>query len=595
MDSDKHKLERLTDLLDYQFYRYPTQHCLSSIQEDQKVGYSTSQSLDIVNRLSMGLLSLGLNRGDRFGIYSANSCPEYTFFDLAALKIGLITIPIHDNYQESDLKYVLSETDLTCCFVSDQDLCNRLTATGFQGKIISRNQAQTIIYWKDLLRDYSEKEKLAFQEISESIFPEDLATIVYTSGSTGLPKGVMLSHQNIVSNIKSVLSFIPVGPGTKVASFLPLSHIFERMVVYSYLAVGADICFVEDKRELIRELKKIKPRYMTTVPRVLERAYKVIEDEISQRPLILRKILHWSIHTDREISNVSLFHPLNLIKRILANLLLYRHWRKSLGGKLKFMGVGAAALNPKLARLYSAAGIKIREGYGLTETSPVVSFNRYEPGGVHYGTVGIPVPGVKVRINKPDENGEGEIWIQGPNVMMGYYKNEELTNERMTEDRWFKTGDLGKFVYKRFLKITGRKKNIFKTSTGRYISPEKIEVQLAESPYISKALIFGANKPSVGALIIPDFGALQRWSNQNNVHWTAPQYMVLNPKVEYHYQSIVDQVNKQLKNIEKIRGFKLLHEDWANDEKALTATLKVKRHYVLQKHEKSIGQIYHKI
>jgi long-chain acyl-CoA synthetase len=391
----------------------------------------------------------------------------------------------------------------------------------------------------------------------------------------------MLSHLNIVSNVKAVLAIVPVGPDTTAVSFLPMSHILERLVCYTYQSAGTPIWFADSMERLPKTLQEVRPHMISAVPRVLERMYERLLEERNRGGRLKKKILDWAIALgERFPYSGGQAMPIDYrLKRWLADLLVFRHWRRRIGGRIRYIAVGVSALQPRLGRLFSAARIDVREGYGFTETSPVILFNRFEPGGVHFGTVGIPAPGVEVRIGEErDEDGNGDVEVRGPNVTSGYLHLPEESAERFTADGWFRTGDLGRFEYKRFLKITGRKSEVFKTTTGKFVAPAYVEQQLVASPYISQALVLGLNRPFVGALIVPDFHQLEAWCIENKVHWTSPQYMVLNPKVEKFFRQEIEKINEErLGTIERIRAFHLLFEPWTAENGLLTPTLKLRR------------------
>ena len=582
---------RLFDLLPYQDAKYSQKRSLCFLGKKEKREYSTAQLIESIDQLSCFFIQSGLKQGDIIAVYAATGSPEWNIVDFAAMQIGMVSVALHNNYLDNDLEYVLTEINAKVCFVSHNHLGEKLQKLGYPKQIFSFEKGPLFSSLDDiLLKQYPElKQELIKRK--DNVKPVDLAMIVYTSGSTGLPKGVMLSHYNIVSNIKSCLSLIPLDYRSVVASFLPLGHIFERTTNYICMALGASIWYVEDKKMLINALKEIRPQYMSCVPRILESVYSHIKSQIQKRPFIMRRLLNWAMSSGKEYSEKIRWSPSYQMKKQIANILLYRKWRIMLGGRLKYVGVGGAALDPVLGRLYSSAGIKIREGYGMTECSPVISMNRFEPGGLMFGTVGIPIPGMEVKILEPDEQGEGEILVKGPSLMLGYYKNPGLT-KNVIKDGWFHTGDLGKFINKRFLKISGRKKNMFKTTSGRYVVPEKIENLLNADPFIDHSFAIGDARPYVSVLIVPEFSHLEEWAREQNVHWTAPQYMVLNPRIEKLFQELVEKYNVQLKSEEQIKQFQLIHDPWDMATGELTSTLKIKRKFLLNKYEKIITELY---
>lgn len=577
----------ISDILDYQQKRYPQRVAVAGRENGKWRTWSTQELLFERDCISAGLLEKGIHHGDRVGILAHCGSPQWVIADAAMLQIGVVPVPIHAAARPEEITHIVKDAGLRACFVSNEAMYMELLGAGvtldfvfsFENKPASEQSFG--IQWGQLACEPDEQLLGRIQYFQEGIRSDDLATILYTSGTTGLPKGVMLSHGNIVSNVKSVLAIVPVGPETTTVSFLPLSHIFERMVTYTYEAAGVPVWFADSIERLPKTMQEVRPHFFTAVPRVLERMHERLLEERDKRGKLQKKILDWAIALgERFPYSGGRDMPLDYrLKRWLADVLVFRKWRKRMGGRVRYIAVGAAALQPRLGRLFSAARIDVREGYGLTETSPVIAFNRFEPGGVHFGTVGIPAPGVEVRIaSEQDEAGNGEIEVRGENVMKGYLHLPAETAERFTDDGWFKTGDMGRFEHKRFLKITGRKSEIFKTTTGKFVAPAFVEQQLLNSPYITQCMVVGLNRPFVGALLVPNFKALETWCLENKVHWTAPQFMILNPKVEKFYRQEVERINEErLGTVEKIRTFKLLHEDWTPENGLLTPTLKIRR------------------
>lgn len=587
---------RLFEILEYQQARYPHAVAAAGRKAGQWQTWTTAALLTERDHFSAGMLHLGLRPGDRVGILAHCGSPEWLIADMAMLQIGLIPVPIHTTARLDEIQHIAKDAALRACFVSNAAMFEVLQKAGIvlewtfsfetnggslKEDISDHQYFHSVQFWNEISCEPDEHLAGKIAYYRAGIVETDLATLLYTSGTTGLPKGVMLSHLNIVSNVKAVLAIVPLGPQMAAVSFLPMSHILERMVCFTYQAAGTPIWFSDSLERLPKTLQEVRPHFISAVPRVLERMYERLLEERNRGGRLKRKILDWAIALgERFPYSGGLEMPFDYrLKCWLADWLVFRHWRKRMGGRIRYIAVGAAALQPKLGRLFSAARIQVREGYGLTETSPVIAFNRFEPGGVHFGTVGIPAPGVEVRIGvEQDEQGNGEVEVRGPNVTRGYWNLSEETAERFTPDGWFRTGDLGHFEFKRFLKITGRKSEIFKTTTGKFVAPGFVEQQLTASPYISQAFVFGLNRPYVAALLVPDFEQLEDWCNQNEVHWTAPQYMVLNPKVEQFFQQEIDKINEnRLGEIENIRAFHLLFEPWTAENGLLTPTLKVRR------------------
>lgn len=588
---------RLFDILPYQQARFPNKSALSIRQDSTWNSYTTQACLQEIDKVSSGLLHLGIRKNDKVAIIAPSGSPHWNFFDLGAQQMGVIVVPLHATSSFTDLEYILKETAAKLCLSANQELYERIAAIRDQLPSLEHHfcieKNDDIPSWEDLICEPNADDLQQIQNLKDTITPEYLATIIYTSGTTGDPKGVMLSHKNIVSNIKSVISLIPVNYECRVFSFLPMSHVFERMVVYTYMAAGAAIYYPSHAHQVLEDLREARPHYFTAVPKVLERFYHAILEETDKLPVLAKSIVRWAIKLGEKFNETKRIPlPNYWLSHFVADILVYRQWRKKLGGSVRGIAVGAAALQPKLGRLFSAAGIRIREGYGLTETSPVVAFNRFEPGGVRFGTVGMPVPGVQVKIDLPNEKGEGEILVKGPNVMMGYYNKPAETNAILDQDKWLHTGDIGQFVHKRFLRITDRQKDIFKTSAGMYVAPQLVERQIRTNPFIEQCMVVGFNQPFVSALILPNFDRLQRWCEENQVHWTAPQYMVLNPRVVKKMEQEIEQANEPLAKHQRVKRFTLLHQDWTEESGELTPTLKAKRKFILDKYRKEIDELY---
>jgi long-chain acyl-CoA synthetase len=580
---------QLFEILEYQQQRFPQKVAAAGKVNGQWRTWTTEELLASRDKLCAELLGIGLRAGDCIGILAHCGSPEWLIADMAMMKAGIVPVPIHYTARLDEIAHIAQDARLRGCFVSNSAMRQRLEEAGIElGKEAAVGHQELPLF---LFPDHKGESQGA-----PAACPEGTATILYTSGTTGKPKGVLLTHQNIVSNVKSVLAIVPTGPETTAVSFLPLSHILERMVMYTYQASGTPIWFADSMEKLPKILQEVRPHFFTAVPRVLERIYERLLEERNKSGRLKRKILDWAIALGHRFPySGGRAMPLDYrFKRWLADLLVFRHWRKRMGGRIRYIAVGAAALQPQLGRLFSAAGIDVREGYGLTETSPVIAFNRFEPGGVHFGTVGIPAPGVDVRIGEErDEAGNGEVEVRGPNVTAGYLNLPEETAERFTADGWFKTGDLGRFEHKRFLRITGRKSEVFKTTTGKFVAPAFVEQQLARSPFVSQSMATGLNRPFVSALIVPNFDVLEEWCRENRVHWTSPRFMVLNPKVLKFYQQEIERINEaHLGAIDNIKAFHLLPDPWTSENGLLTPTLKLRREIIARQFEAEIEKMY---
>lgn len=595
---------RLFEILEYQQHRYPRPVALAGRSATGWHTVDTAGCLAQRDRLSASLLRAGLHKGDRIGILAHCGSPEWVIADAAMLQTGMIPVPIHTTARPEELTHIARDAGLRACFVSSEAMIEKIGQAGARFEFLFSFQQRdrlasghpvAVVSWDELQHEPSPQELDKIRYLRDGIGENDLATLLYTSGTTGQPKGVMLTHANIVSNVKSVLAIVPVGPDVTAISFLPMSHIFERMVTYVYQAAGTPVWFADAVENLPRLLPEVRPQIMTAVPRILERMHERLQEERNRSSWLKRRVLDWALALGERFpySGERDMPPDYRLKRWVARVLVYRHWKKRMGGRIRYIAVGSAALQPRLGRLFSAAGIDVREGYGLTETSPVIAFNRFEPGGVHFGTVGIAAPGVELRIAGPDETGEGEIEVRGPNIMKGYYGLPDETAERFSADGWFKTGDLGRIDFKRFLRVTGRKSEIFKTTTGKFVAPAFVEQQLMLSPFISQAMVTGLNKPFAGALIVPNFEMLEEWCRANRVHWTAPQFMVLNPKVEKLFRQEIERINEErLGSIEKVRAFQLLHESWTADNGLLTPTLKLRREVLSKQFAPEIEKMF---
>ncbi len=585
---------RLFDLIYYQAANYPQKSAVKAWEDQQWRAYSTAESIDIIESLACGMIQKGVKSGTNVGIITHLGSPTWNFIDFALQMIGAIPVPLHASASTKQIEYILKDASITICFAADEPLAKLLIesskTTGLNLEIFLLTNSQNYPSWENFLGNKNDQIELSFRK--NQVKPEDLATIIYTSGTTGDPKGVMLSHYNILCNINSTAVLLPIYAGLRTLSYLPMSHIFERMVIFTYWMVGANIHYAKSVTTILEDLQKVRPHYFTTVPRLLERVYEKLMLETKKGGVVKKLLLKWAINLGERFNPHRKIAPWFWIKRKIVDLLVYRKWRNLIGGKVKGIVVGAAALQPRLGKLFSAAGIKIREGYGLTETSPVVSFNRFEPGGHHFGTVGFAIPGVDIRVVNKDENDEGDVQVKGPNIMMGYFNKPEETAKVIDKDGWFSTGDRGKFVFKHFLQITGRKKDIFKTTTGKYVAPYHVEQVLKSSDLISQCMVLGASRPYPGVLIIPNFNHLEVWCKANNVHWTGPQFMVLNPKVMARIALEIKEKNEHLSKPEKVRQFYLLHKEWSAKTGEYGPTLKLIRAAIRTKYSKEIEKLY---
>ncbi|MBN8855963.1 MAG: long-chain fatty acid--CoA ligase [Sphingobacteriales bacterium 50-39] len=557
--------------------------------------YSTVETIDTIHKLSAGLLRLGISGQDgtiegrdKVAVISKNR-PEWIMLDLAVQQIGAVLTPVYPTISVHELEFILNDAQVKVMFVNDEELFHKVLSIRERvpslKDIFTFEHVAHARHWKELLNDLQKDDQLRLAAIRDKIAPDDLATIIYTSGTTGTPKGVMLTHHNIVSNVLSSIPCLPRGP-LRALSFLPLNHIYERMLTYVYLFSGSSIYYAESMDTIGDNLKEVKPQMFVTVPRLLEKVYDRIMLKGGELTGIKKKLFFWAhdLATRYEINqSMGAWYNMQLS---LANKLIFSKWREALGNNITCIASGGAACQPRLIRIFTAARIPILEGYGLTETSPVISVNRLEEENRKFGSVGPVIPGVEVKIAE-----DGEILCKGPNVMLGYYKRPDLTAEVM-EDGWFHTGDIGVLEDGKFLKITDRKKELFKTSGGKYVAPLAIESKLKESPYIEQLMVVGPERKFVGALIVPNFAYLKDWSNQNGVDDSSHEAMVRDPRVIAMYQEIIESFNKYFDHVQQVKRFRLLPADWTVETGEMTPKLSLKRRVIAEKYRDLIDGIY---
>jgi long-chain acyl-CoA synthetase len=558
--------------------------------------YSTAEIKDIVDKLATGLLALGISSNDmsvegrdKVAILSKNR-PEWIFLDLAVQKIGAVLVPVYPTVHVNDLEFVLNDARVKLVFVNEEDLFVKVQSvrekTPGVKEVYSCEKVNGSRHWTEILPLGKQEHYLQLNTASEKINTEDLFTIIYTSGTTGTPKGVMLSHHNVLSNVMSTLPCFVLHRGIRTISFLPLNHIFERMVAYVYLFAGVSIHYAESLETLGENIREVKPNMFTTVPRLLEKVYEKIMAKGREQKGIKKKLFFWAVNLGQQYDirkKGSIAYRLQLA---LANKLVFKKWRQALGNEIHCIATGAAACPVKLIRIFTAAGIPILEGYGQTETSPVVSVNRLNPGQRMFGTVGPVIEGVQVKIAE-----DGEILCKGPNVMMGYYKRPDLTAETI-KGGWLYTGDIGELVNNTFLKITDRKKEIFKTSGGKFVAPQPIENKLVEAPWIEQVMVVGANQKFTGALIVPAFRHVKEWCRENSIEANDNMQIIQNPKVITRFKELVENMNSNFNHVEQIKKFELLPQEWSIEGGELTPTLKLKRKVIMEKYKIAVDKIY---
>lgn len=587
-----HNFSRVFDLLTYQASKYAQAKALNEREGSDWRSFSI-QAIDAeATRLAGWLLSEGLQKGDRVAFIPRGGSARWVMLDFACQKAGLIVVPMHPTNTPAEAAFILQEVEARFCFTADAALRQTFQASlppGARG--IFHLQAGEPGYF-EAWDTFTMTDELAARVATRSrgVHETDGLAILYTSGTSGSPKGTCLSHKNVVANLQSILPILPLQPGDRVLSFLPFSHVFERTSCYAYLAFGANVFFNSGRDRLTAEFADVRPVLCTSVPRTLEKMYDYLEEQSLQKNKIKRTLIRWAMGVGKQFGKRPM-SPWYHWQLFWARFWVLRTWRKALGGKMKYVIVGAAALRADISRMFSAAGVQVLAGYGMTEASPFISVNRCEPGMNRFGTVGLAIPGVEIRIDEPDETGEGEILVKGPNVMTHYYQRPELTAETL-RGGWLHTGDTGRMVKKRFLEITGRKKELFKTTSGIYISPQVVEAHFQTSPFISQCLVFGFNKPFVGALLVPHMGMLQRWCAENQIHWTAPQFMIHNIKVVQKMQHEVDQLNALLPGYQCVRKFMLVDAEWTIEQGEMTTSFKLLRERILARYQKEMEKLY---
>ncbi|MEI6123123.1 MAG: long-chain fatty acid--CoA ligase [Bacteroidota bacterium] len=584
-------ITRIFDLLERYAEKFPKDDALAGKEEGEWVKYSTKSYIDIVNYISYGFLKLGVEKGDKIATITFNR-PEWNFLDMAILQVGGIHVPIYPTISNADYKYILHHAEIKYVFVAGEDLYKKiehlLPEIPSIVDIYTFKNLHGFKHLNELIRlgwQNPNKEKL--DEIKRSINSEDIATIIYTSGTTGTPKGVLLSHSNILSNAITVSGIPPVGYQSKALSYLPLCHIYERMLNYMYQYLGVSVYYAENMGTIADNIKEIHADILTTVPRLLEKIYDRIIKKGRALKGIKKKLFFWAV-------DLGLQYEMNKangwwyeFKLKIANMLVFKKWREALGNNIKVIVSGGAALQPRLNRIFWAARIPILEGYGLTETSPVVAVSHLGMYGVKFGTVGPPLTGVDVKIDE-----DGEILCKGPGLMKGYYKDAELTNEVIDLAGWFHTGDLGIIDPEGQLRITGRKKELFKTSFGKYINPGKIEDKFKESPFIDTMIVLGENQKYAAALIVPDFNDLKSWCENKGIEYTTNTEMIHHTAIKKRFKKEVDCYNSFFGETEQIRKWELMESEWTSFSGELTPTLKIKRNYIMEKYEPIINKLF---
>lgn len=585
------KPTRLFDFLQYAKINHPLENVLNTKYNGKWQSLSTDDYSLKANYISSSLINMGIEPGDKIAMISSTNRSEWSIIDMGLSQIGAINVPLYPTISSKDYLYILNHSECKFCFVSDKEVYDKVFAIKDEvsslKNIFSFDKIDNCSNWSELIDSGQENINLDLLENHKSkVKPNDLATIIYTSGTTGVPKGVMLSHNNIVSNVLSTSKRFPFETGKESAlSFLPICHVFERVVLYSYLYNGLRVYFAESLETISDNLKEIKPEMMTAVPRLLEKVYDKIYSKGEELDGVKQKLFYWAVDIALNYEPYGKNGFFYSFKLAIAQKLILSKWKEALGGNLKLIASGSAPLQPRLARVFTAAGMTIVEGYGLTETSPAVSLNDMRDGGFRIGTVGKLVDGVEVKIAS-----DGEILCKGPNVMMGYYKESEKTKEVMSGD-FFHTGDIGVIDADGFLKITDRKKEMFKTSGGKYIAPAVIEGEMKQSLFIEQMMVVGESKRMAAAIIQPNFDYIASWIKEKKIVGSVDE-ITSNQELINAIQKDIDHHNEKFGQWEKIKKFELTPEPWTIESGLLTPTMKLKRKAIKSKYQHLIDKIY---
>ncbi|RRQ45817.1 AMP-dependent synthetase/ligase [Chryseobacterium sp. SC28] len=584
--------KRIFDFSTLVLEKYPKEDCLATKKKGKWIKTSTMEFVNLGNKISRGLLKLGINPGDKIGLISTNNRTEWAVMDLGISQIGVITVPVYPSISEEDYIYIFNDSEIKYCFVSDKELYKKLIKIKAQIPsvvgIFTFDEVDGAPNWNEIL-DLGENDLTQDEvdDLAKAVNPDDIVTIIYTSGTTGRPKGVPLTHHNLVSNVLASTPRIPKDKSIdykelKTLSFLPICHVFERMLYYLYFSNGISIYFAESIDKIGENVNEVKPHYMTVVPRVVEKVYDTIYNKGIASGGLKAKIFLWSIGIAEKYE---IGKPKSLM-HIIADKLVFKKWREGLGGNFITLVSGSAPLSKRLNIIFHAAGIPILEGYGLTETSPVISVN--SPGHVKPGSVGTPLENLQVRIES-----DGEIVVKGPSVFKGYYKDEEKTKEAFTDDGFFRTGDIGMIDEDNFLYITDRKKEMFKTSGGKFVAPQVIENLAKASKFIEQIMVVGEGEKMPCALIQPDFAYAKSWADLHKVKVTeSPKEIAANPAIKSRIEKEIEKVNQGLGKWEQIKKIELTPKAWTVENGLLTPTLKLKRKAIKAEFQDLYDRLY---
>lgn len=585
-------MTRIFDLLELYRAKYAAQEIVFAGKEGETwQTFSAADYSSISDQVSAALLALGVTKGTKVATIM-NNCPEWNFLDMGLMQIGAVQVPVYPTICNNHFAYIFDHADIEYVFLYDAGIygCVKDAISKFPRikNVFSIKQVDDLSSWKEFIELGKSKTDIdKIRSLSQQIQPGDLATIIYTSGTTGTGKGVMLTHRNFVSNFKAAQQILAPKNVTVALSFLPLCHVYERMLNYVYQYLGIQVYYADNMEQLAETIREVKPEIICAVPRMLEKIFDriVVRGRSLKQPR--RVIFFWAFNLAVRYQLYGAKGLCYKIRHKIADVFVYRKWRQALGGRLRYVVSGGASLRPRIAKFFWAAGIQVVEGYGLTETSPVIAVGTFEPGGMKFGTVGPPLIGVEVRIAE-----DGEILCRGPNVMLGYYKNEALTREAIEDDGWFHTGDIGTLDEGKYVKITDRKKEIFKTSGGKYIAPQVIENRVKESEFIENIIVIGENRHFPAALIVPAFEHLKSWCEVKGISYFNSEQIVTNQQVIDRIGKELEKANYFLGKTEQIKQFRLIGHEWGVESGELSPTLKLRRKFILGKYAGLVNEIY---